>query len=122
MGISEFVNSEIKQLLENNIIRSSRSPYNSPIWVVDKKGVDELGNRKKRLVIDFQKLNSITIDDTYPIPNISVILSNLGDSKFFTTLDLKSGFHQIKLNENDRGKPLFLSTTENTNSVDCRSD
>ena len=55
MGVSEFVNSEIKQLLENIIIRPSRSPYNSPIWVVDKKGVDELGNRKKRLVIDFQK-------------------------------------------------------------------
>ena len=107
MGVSEFVNSEIKQLLENIIIRPSRSPYNSPIWVVDKKGVDELGNRKKPVVIDFQKLNSVTIDDTYTITDISVVLSNLGYSKFFTTFYLKSGLHQIKLNENDRENSAF---------------
>ena len=107
MGVSDFVNKEIEDLLKNKIIRPSRSPYNSPIWVVDKKGLDDEGNRKKRLVIDFQKLNAVTIDDKYPIPNISVILSNLGEAKYFTTLDLKSGFHQIELLENDREKTAF---------------
>ena len=101
------MNKEIEDLLKNKIIRPSRSPYNSPIWVVDKKGLDDEGNRKKRLVIDFQKLNAVTIDDKYPIPNISVILSNLGEAKYFTTLDLKSGFHQIELLENDREKTAF---------------
>lgn len=107
MGVAEFVNSEIKDLLKNGIIRPSRSPYNNPIWVVDKKGNDEMGNKKKRLVIDFRKLNQKTIDDKYPIANISTILSNLGRAKFFTTLDLKSGFHQIELSERDREKTDF---------------
>lgn len=63
--------------------------------------------RKKRLVIDFRKLNDKTISDKYPIPDISGILSNLEGSKFFTTLDLKSGFHQINLSEKDREKTAF---------------
>ena len=46
MGVAEFVNKEIKDLLANNIIRPSRSLYNNPIWSVDKKGTDEAGNKK----------------------------------------------------------------------------
>jgi len=45
-GVSDFVNNEIKQLLKDGIIRPSKSPYNSPVWVVDKKGVDNSGNKK----------------------------------------------------------------------------
>jgi len=59
---------------------------------------------KKRVFIDFRKLNMKTDDDKYPIPNISVILSNLGKAQYFTTLDLKSGFHQIELAGKDRKK------------------
>lgn len=80
MGVTDFVNNEIKELLSNKIIRPSRSPYNCPVWVVDKKGVDEQDHKKKRLVIDFKKLNAITVDDKHPIANISVILSNLGEA------------------------------------------
>lgn len=107
MGVADFVNNEIRELLKNGIIRPSRSPYNNPIWVVDKKGKDEHGNIKKRLVIDFRKLNQKTIDDKYPIPDVTVILSNLGKARYFTTLDLKSGFHQISLAEQDREKTAF---------------
>jgi len=107
MGVSDFVNSVTSSLLKDGIIRPSRSPYNNPVWVVDKKGTDENGNKKKRLVIDFRKLNSKTTADKYPIPNIVAILSNLGKAKFFTTLDLKSGFHQILLAEKDREKTAF---------------
>ncbi|KAH8357983.1 hypothetical protein KR084_006494, partial [Drosophila pseudotakahashii] len=56
-GVSDFVNKEVKQLLADGIIRPSTSPYNNPIWVVDKKGVDKDGHKNKRLVIDFRKLN-----------------------------------------------------------------
>lgn len=107
MGVADFVNMEIRNLLKDGIIRPSRSPYNNPVWVVDKKGTDDLGNTKKRLVIDFRKLNSKTISDRYPIPNVNVILSNLGKARYFTTLDLKSGFHQILLSEKDREKTAF---------------
>jgi len=107
MGVTEFVNAEVKQLLADGVIRPSKSPYNNPTWVVDKKGTEQNGVKKKRLVIDFRKLNQKTVDDRYPIPTISTILSNMGESKFFTTLDLKSGFHQIELAEKDREKTAF---------------
>ncbi|KAH8308496.1 hypothetical protein KR044_006739, partial [Drosophila immigrans] len=76
-GVSDFVNNEISQLLEGGIIRPSRSAYNSPTWVVDKKGFDAEGNKNKRLVIDFRKLNDRTVADRYPMPSIPMILANL---------------------------------------------
>jgi len=75
--------------------------------VVDKKGVDESVNRKMRLVLDFRKLNERTIPYRYPMPNISMILGNLDKARYFTTLDLKSGYHQITLAERDREKTSF---------------
>lgn len=107
VSVTEFVNKEIESMLKMGIIRPSRSPFNNPLWVVDKKGQDELGNRNHRLVHDFRKLNDKTIDDKYPIPDITTLLSNLGKAKFYTTLDLKSGFHQIELAEEDREKTAF---------------
>ena len=67
-------------------------------------------------MIGFQKLIAV-MDEKYPIPNLSVILSNLGDAKYFTTLDLKSGFHQIVLLESDRGKKHFQLIMYNMNFV-----
>lgn len=107
ISVAPFVNNEIKSLLKDGIIRESCSPYNSPVHVVSKKGFDEDGKPKMRMVIDYRKINEKTIPDRYPIPDTSVILANLGRSKFFTTLDLKSGFHQIILCEKDRQKTAF---------------
>ncbi|KAH8361297.1 hypothetical protein KR200_000844 [Drosophila serrata] len=107
MGAVDFVNKEIKELLQNGIIRPSRSPYNSPTWVVDKKGTDDNGIKKKRLVIDFRKLNERTIADRYPMPSIPKILANLGKAKFFITLDLRSGYHQTYLAEKHLEKTSF---------------
>lgn len=103
----DFINGEINSLLKNGVIRQSFSPYNSPVWVVDKKGVDENGKPKHRMVIDYRKLNSFTITDKYPIPETSVILSNLGKAKFFSTLDLQAGFHQILIGKDDVPKTAF---------------
>lgn len=91
----------------NGIIQKSAPPYNNPIWVVDKKKTDGAGNRNKQLVIDFRKLNERTISDKYPMPNISMILVNLGKAHYFSTLDLKSGYHQITLAKRDREKTSF---------------
>lgn len=107
ISVAPFINSEIRKLLNDGIIRESSSPYNSPVHVVPKKGLDESGNPKMRLVIDYRKLNEKTISDRYPIPDTTVILANLGNSKYFTTLDLKSGFHQIEMCEEDRKKTAF---------------
>lgn len=105
--MSDFVNSEIESLLRDGIIRKSFSAYNSPVLVVRKKGLNEQGKPNHRLVIDFRKLNEVTENDKYPMPEVPVILSNLGKSQYFTTLDLKSGYHQILLAEKDRMKTAF---------------
>jgi len=107
MGVTEFVNAEDKQLLADGIVRPSKSPYNNPTWLADKKGTDQNGLKKKRLLIDFRKLNQKTVYDRFPSPAISTTSSNMGKSKFFTTLDLKSGFHQIGLAERIGKKQLF---------------
>lgn len=107
MSCNDFVNSEIEKLLKDGIIRPSHSPYNSPIWVVPKAGFNDNGTPKKRLVIDYQKLNSNTIFDRYPMPHINVILSNLGEAKYFSKLDLESGFHQILIRESGIEKTAF---------------
>jgi len=114
MGAADFVNGEIEDLLNNGIIQ-----YNNPIWVVDKKSTAETGKRKMRLVLDFRKLNERTIPERYPMPNISMILGNLGKAKYFTTLDLKSGYQQITLTHRDREKLPFPLTEENTSFADC---
>lgn len=59
------------------------------------------------MAIDFKKLNEKTVSDKYRIPNKSVVLANLGKSSIFSTIDLKSGFHQITLTEKDREKTAF---------------
>jgi len=66
MGAADFINTEIKQLLKDGTIRPSRLPFNSPTWVVHKKGLDADGNKKKRLLINFRKLKERTIADRYP--------------------------------------------------------
>lgn len=106
MNLKDEVEAQIKDLLDNGIIRPSRSAYNSPIWIVPKKA-DASCKKKYRLVIDYRKLNDATIPDKYPIPNINDILPQLSKSKFFSVIDLKSGFHQIPLKESDMKKTAF---------------
>lgn len=106
MHLKDEVEGQIQELLDNGIIRPSRSPYNSPIWIVPKKA-DASGKKKYRLVIDYRKLNDVTIPDKYPIPNLNDILPQLSKSKWFSVIDLKSGFHQIPLKESDMRKTAF---------------
>lgn len=102
----EEVDKQISKLLEDGIIRPSRSAWNSPVWIVPKKA-DASGEKKFRLVIDYRNLNQKTISDRYPMPEISNILDQLGGNKYFTTLDLASGFHQVQMNQRDIEKTAF---------------
>lgn len=102
----EEVQNQIQEMLDNGIIRHSSSPYSAPIWIVSKKE-DASGKKKWRLVVDYKKLNEVTIDDRYPIPNIDDILDKLGRCMYFTTLDLAKGFYQIQVDEADVHKTAF---------------
>jgi len=96
----------VKQLLEDGIIAKSDSAWNSPLLVVPKK-VGPDGKRKWRLVVDFRKLNEKTVGDAYPLPDITEILDQLGQSKYFTCLDMVMGYHQIELAPGEGPKTAF---------------
>ncbi|KAL6417715.1 hypothetical protein ACFW04_012557 [Cataglyphis niger] len=102
----EEIEKQIKELLENDVIKPSESPYNSPLWIVPKKA-DSKGNKRWRMVIDYRALNEKTIGDAYPLPNITEILDQLGSAKYFSVFDLASGFHQIPMHESHAGKTAF---------------
>lgn len=105
MTQKEEVNRQVQKLIANNLIEPSHSAYNSPILLVPKKSKD--GDKKWRMVIDYKQLNKKLIPDKHPLPRIDDILDSLGKAKFFTILDLYSGFHQIKLDENSRECTAF---------------
>ena len=97
---------QCKEMLKNNIIEPTKSPWNAPILLVRKK-MDASGEMKWRLVVDYRKLNEITKDDAYPLPNIDEILDQLGRSVYFTLVDLSSGYHQVLVDEKDKDKTAF---------------
>ena len=90
-----------KQMERDGIIEESKSSFNSPLIVVKKKSGD------LRPVIDFRELNKIVIAEHYPLPRIDDMLSNLGGAKIFSSLDLRSAFHQIELSEDSRELTAF---------------
>jgi hypothetical protein len=104
------VNSQILDLLAQGIIQPSSSPWSSPLWVVPKKP-DSDGSPRWRVVIDYRKLNDVTVGDSFPIPNVVDILDQLSHAKYFSTLDLASGFHQIKVHPRDQPKTAFSTPT-----------
>ena len=86
-----------------NIIRHSTSEYASPVLLVPKK------NGEHRLCVDFRKLNSITRKENFPVPNIEETLNSLANKKYFTNLDMRSGYHQIPIGEKYRHLTAFVT-------------
>lgn len=100
------VQQQVNKMLNENIIRHSHSPWNSPIWIVPKKR-DASGIQQWRLVVDYRKLNEKRIDDKYPFSHIDDILDRLGRCLYFSVIDLGSGFHQIEIDPVDVEKTAF---------------
>ena len=96
----------MKQLLKEGIIAKSDSPWNSPLLVVPKKlGPD--GKEKRQLVVDFRKLNEKNVGDAYTLPDITELMDQFGQSKYFTCLDMVMGYHQIELESGEGPKTAF---------------
>uniref|UniRef100_A0A672IWZ8 ribonuclease H n=1 Tax=Salarias fasciatus TaxID=181472 RepID=A0A672IWZ8_SALFA len=98
----EDVRKHLQELLQAGIITDSRSPYASPIVVVRKK------NGAIRMCIDYRLLNSRTIPDQYTTPCIEDALNALSGSQWFSVLDLRSGYYQIAMSEEDKEKTAFI--------------
>ena len=105
--LSTLHNDELKkqldQLLANGWIRPSRSPYAAPVLFAPKK------DSGWRMCIDYRDLNSVTIKNKYPLPNINELLDRLGTAKWFSKFDLASGYHQVRINPDDIEKTAFTT-------------
>ena len=97
------IEGQIQEMLDNNVIRPSRSPWSSPVVLVNKK------DGSVRFCIDYRKLNKITKKDVYPLPRIDDCLSALGRARYFSTFDLVSGYWQIPMSVDDQEKTAFIS-------------
>ena len=92
-------------MLQEGIIEPSNSPWASPVVLVKKK------DGSLRYCIDYRKLNAVTRKDSYPLPRIDESLDTLKDARYFSTLDLASGYWQIELSEDAKQKSAFCTTS-----------
>lgn len=100
------INQQVEEMLANDLIEPSVSPWNAPILLVPKKS-DGSSKPKSRLVIDYRQLNNQLQDDKFPLPNITDILDRLGNAKFFSCLDLSQGYYQVSIKARDRPCTAF---------------
>ena len=91
----------IEENLKTGRIRPSKSPMASPVFFVKKK------DGSLRLVQDYRKLNEMTIKNSYPLPLISDIITKLRKAKYFTKLDVRWGFNNVRIKEGDEWKAAF---------------
>lgn len=97
----EEVADHLRQLEANGVIRPSRSPFSSPVVCVRKK------DGRLRLCVDYRLLNSRTKKDNYCLPRVEEILDSLNGARYFSRLDLKSGYHQIEIAEEHKERTAF---------------
>ncbi|GJX75613.1 putative reverse transcriptase domain-containing protein [Tanacetum coccineum] len=92
---------QLQELLDLGFIRPSVSPWGAPVLFVKKK------DGSMRLCIDYRELNRVTIRNRYPLPRIDDLFDQLQGAKFFSKIDLKSGYHQLRVKEQDVPKTAF---------------
>jgi hypothetical protein len=92
---------ELQELLDKGFIHPSISPWGASVLFVKKK------DRSMRMCIDYRELNKVTIKNRYPLPRIDDLLDQLQGVRVFSKVDLRSGYHQVRVNEEDILKTVF---------------
>ncbi|CAI7891587.1 unnamed protein product [Closterium sp. NIES-54] len=95
------VQKQLEELLEKGFIRVSSSPYATPILFFKKK------DGSKRMCVDYHALNKITIKNRYPLPRVEELFDQLGEATIFSKLDLRSGYNQVRVTDEDIEKTAF---------------
>ena len=99
----QAVRDHIRDLVQKEVVRESQSPWASPVVVVVVRKKDS----SIRLCVDYGHLNSLTRRDSFTLPRIEESLPALGGARYFTVLDLTSGYYQIAMNPDDIEKTAF---------------
>ncbi|UYV75045.1 hypothetical protein LAZ67_12002225, partial [Cordylochernes scorpioides] len=99
----EIIKEQIDEMLRDGIIRPSSSPWSFPVILVKKR------DSKYRFCVDYRNLNDVTMKDVYPIPRIDEVLDTLQGSKYFSAIDIKSGYWQVEVEEKDKEKTAFTT-------------
>jgi hypothetical protein len=94
---------QLQELVDKGFIRPSMSPWGAPVLFVKKK------DGTLRLCIDYRKLNQVTVKNKYPLPRIDDLFDQLRGAKVFSKIDLRSGYHQLRIREPDIAKTAFRS-------------
>ena len=91
----EELERQLGELIDRGFIRTSVSPFAGPILFVRKK------DGTSRLCVDYRALNKMTVKNRFPMPRIDYILERLNGAKVFSKIDLKSGYHQVRIAKRD---------------------
>ncbi|KAL5583161.1 hypothetical protein UlMin_015603 [Ulmus minor] len=94
---------QLQELIDKRFIRPSHSPWGAPVLFVKKK------DGTMRMCIDYRELNKVTIKNKYPLPRIDDLFDQLKGATVFSKIDLRSGYHQLKIRESDTPKTAFRS-------------
>ncbi|XP_074335508.1 uncharacterized protein LOC141672725 [Apium graveolens] len=94
---------QLQELLEKGFIRPSVSPWGAHVLFVKKK------DGSMRLCIDYRELNRITVKNKYPLPRIDDLFDQLQVAKYFSKIDLRSGYHQLRVKESDIPRTTFMT-------------
>lgn len=99
----EVIQEQVRNMLEDDVIQRSTSPWAAPVVLVKKK------DGTLRFCVDYRRLNKVTKKDVYPLPRIDDTLDRLRHARYFSSIDLKSGYWQIEVDERDREKTAFIT-------------
>lgn len=103
LALLSLIDEQVDTMLHQGIIEPSTSDWSSNIVIVHKK------DGSPRFCVDYRALNNESRKDVYPLPVISECLDTLGGSKWYSTFDLKSGYHQLALEESSKPKTTFIT-------------
>ena len=103
LAVRSEVARQLREMQSTGVVEPSSSPWASPVVMVRKK------DGSHRFCVDYRELNAVTKADTFPLPRIDDLLDQLEAARYFTTLDLASGYWQIRLHQDSAEKTAFVT-------------